>query len=825
MTTAEMTYTDYIRSLNDPNQRQMMIELEGYLNSGEITPSQFYNQVEVLTGKKVTPIRAYNGDVLAYNLTEVSTSTKPNPVNSNATSIVRGTVSQPIKTTVGQTGKTVAQTLRGIGSKSLVGVATIGAAAGAVATGISLGKVIDGALYNAFPDFFNSNDTLAHFNPETWSTLTAGDDSLGAGIINALLGIDPDTGESQMYIDQNAMAYFAAYMQAQGVFEQQTEAIIDGEVSGITFPGEIPTYTDTLSTPIITSQGVTKYIGSVPCYVDSSGNVSYLASNVQDEIVYISASYYTDTRIFLSSEAPVHISGFYRYDAEHGYWIASSSFGAGNKGSTYEGKTAYYTVSLYNLDPKYYSLLLPVYNGASGISSNDYYSKFPWITVYGDKTLVGGVDGITNQEGATTPNLNSSDIPTVLAALQNQYPDLWQNAIDYPVVQPDGSVKNYTYVPVAMPDFLNRTDNQPTSGTASQANPEVNPSTFTQEQLQQITDLFSNPYPQTKEDLDRTTPPSNPTDTGDGSSPTPVAPTGSASSLWAIYHPTQAQIDSFGSWLWSADFVEQIKKIFNNPMESIIGLHKVYATPVDAGTATIKVGYLDSQVPSAYITQQYITVDCGSIELGEQFANVFDYSPFTLVKLYLPFIGIVPLDVADVMRSTISITYGVDVLTGACLASVSVSRDLNDSVLYQYSGNCAVQYPISSGSYMGIVAGIVSIAGGIAATVATGGGAAPIALGAAGAAFNAHTDVQHSGSFSGNAGAMGCKVPYLIISRPQTKMADNFENMEGVPTNKYTVIGDCSGYIKAKSVHIINVNATDDELTELNELILSGILI
>ena len=69
------------------------------------------------------------------------------------------------------------------------------------------------------------------------------------------------------------------------------------------------------------------------------------------------------------------------------------------------------------------------------------------------------------------------------------------------------------------------------------------------------------------------------------------------------------------------------------------------------------------------------------------------------------------------------------------------------------------------------------------------------------------------------------KIEMLKNGYTQTKMADNFENMEGVPTNKYTVIGDCSGYIKAKSVHIINVNATDDELTELNDLILTGILI
>ena len=91
--------------------------------------------------------------------------------------------------------------------------------------------------------------------------------------------------------------------------------------------------------------------------------------------------------------------------------------------------------------------------------------------------------------------------------------------------------------------------------------------------------------------------------------------------------------------------------------------------------------------------------------------------------------------------------------------------------------------------------------------------------------MNAHTNVQHSGGFSGNAGAMGGKIPYLIITRPQTKVAYNAETMQGYSTNSYTTIGECSGYIRADSVHVINVNATDEEMTEINNLILSGIII
>jgi hypothetical protein len=285
-------------------------------------------------------------------------------------------------------------------------------------------------------------------------------------------------------------------------------------------------------------------------------------------------------------------------------------------------------------------------------------------------------------------------------------------------------------------------------------------------------------------------------------------------------------VDAFGAWLWSPNFVDQIAKIFNNPMESIIGLHKIFAQPSTGAAQHIQVGYLDSGVSSAVVTSQYATVDCGTINVAEEYASLFDYAPYTEIKLYLPFVGIVPLDPAYIMRSSVNVTYRVDVLTGACLAEVTVTRDGDSGgVLYQYAGNAAVTYPISSGSYMGIVAGIAGAVGSVAATLATGGGALPVILGAGGAMAGARTNVQNSGSFGGNAGAMGGKSPYLIISRPQTKVAEDFQHLEGYPTNVFATIGECEGFIRCKEVRDLVVNGTAEEIDEIFELLETGVIV
>ncbi|MGJ1078902.1 hypothetical protein ACR77U_12750, partial [Enterococcus faecium] len=439
--------------------------------------------------------------------------------------------------------------------------------------------------------------------------------------------------------------------------------------------------------------------------------------------------------------------------------------------------------------------------------------------LYGSYIETSQMEGTGTQTGATVPDLSGVDqsgdtaIADAIQKIYDLLPSLKDNAVTQTVVQPDGSTKEITYVPIAIPDNI---ENPTSSDNSTQADPTVDPS--------KMTDPSTDPLLKTILALllKQT---DTPTDTGNGDTPVVIPPTGTANALFAIYNPTEAQIRSFGAWLWSPNFIDQLLKMFNNPSEAIIGLHKVFVTPITGAEQNIKVGYLDSGVASKIVTNQYVTIDCGTITLAEFFGNVFDYSPFTDVSLYLPFIGIVKLNNADVLRSTINIVYHADVINGSVLAEVKVNRDGAGGTLYQYTGNCAVEYPLSSGSYIGMITGALSLGAGIAGTIASGGNMIPAMMGATAGLGRMHNDVSRSGSFSGNAGAMGIKKPYLIISRPQTELADKFTTFVGKPSNYTTTIGACKGFTKVDTVHIENVDATSSELDELNQILTSGILV
>lgn len=689
-------------------------------------------------------------------------------------------------TTKATTGKLTVK--GGIGLKADTGltaqgvVSTIGTAVLAVGVGATLGKVIGDGLYSANPDFW-STGKLSKLSETDWNkfAITVKDD-LGT-LVNkgalALWGVDGDT--TTMYVDENALAYMTWYLSTNGAFSNN---------GLIEYTGELPSGRNYNNIPPV------KLYGQYTFNYGYSDILTYniiIPSNVYSFIYTINNEYFN---IVCISEFPFNIDNI----SEPGKSEESTEITFEFKNKKYK----YYVVS----SPSRNLSRLHEHSWSDVIEPTPYYAIETNDVAYMmlEGTIILGINGISNNPNSTQFNPTGiGSVTSALGALKNQYPDLWNNSIKRNTIQDDGTEDEKTYVPIPIPKYNNPFDEQPTTGTPSQANPSVKPETTPKDELDNVSNTTTKDPTQ-----------SDDPNTGGGSSPDIIVPTQQASALWAIYNPTLTQLNSLGAWLWSTNFIDQILKIFNDPMQAIIGLHKVYATPNISGSGNIKVGYLDSGVPSNIVGNQYTYIDCGIVSLREYYGNILDYSPYTTVQLYLPFIGIVSLDIADVSRSSIAVKYGVDVLTGACLASVSVQRDNAGGVLYQYSGNCACQYPLSSGSYMGMVTGAIGTIGSLAKGNIFGS-----ALSIAGM----HTNIEHSGGFSGNAGAMGIKKPYLIISRPQSAMNDGFPSIQGYPSNYYTRLGNCSGFIQVAECHVENISATDKELDKIKDLLKEGVIL
>lgn len=767
--------------------------------------------------------------VLSYSVGETSSLATQGAgavVNSNtqvATLSKTAELKYPAQMTVESSGTVLAES----GMKTVSTGATVKTVLGNVATGVvavgcgvQLGALIDQTLYNANPDFWDSHN-MESLNPQIWDSLCSSQG--GKDVFNMVFGINKDTGKTQAYVDQQALAYITQYLVSQGVFNLEDTITDPVTVGGNTYTPENTIYCGTMQQGDKISISYTDNLNRMFKYEYecTSGMCNYCIYD--DSNNRRNYRFYSASTSNYSIKEQTYING-----SPSGYnpqYPAISNY-------TIDGNRIYYCFDNNNsfnvvTESNYDGLPLTNYAGARLPGG------YPSISLYlalGNIISGSGVDGITPQQGATTPSGITTDmtIPEVIAQLQTLYPSLFDDAIYNDVVQEDGTTDRIVYIPVAIPDNIPQNPTtgelEPTGGVDLTQDDSVIDLDSIDDLIDTLIEIIStpDPYDPTKTPTDTDT---NAPDTGDGTTPPIVLPTGSSNALYSIYNPSQAEVNNFGAWLWSSNFVDQLKKIFNDPMQAIIGLHKVFATPVTSGTGTIKVGYLDSEVSSKLVSNQYTSIDCGTIDLYEYFGNVLDYTE-TEIYIYLPFVGIVPLNVYDVMRSSINVKYKVDVLTGACLCSVNVTRDTAGGQLYTYSGNCAVQYPLSSGSYMGIVASALGVAGSVVGTIASGGAMLPLALGAGASALtSAKTRVEHSGSISGNAGAMGIKKPYIIIKRPQTAYANDFNYYNGIAQNEKITLSSLTGFTKVKYVNLEGIKATSKEMEMIENELLKGVLI
>ena len=314
----------------------------------------------------------------------------------------------------------------------------------------------------------------------------------------------------------------------------------------------------------------------------------------------------------------------------------------------------------------------------------------------------------------------------------------------------------------------------------------------------------------------------------------PALPTLSAVSAGfiAMYSPTLAQLNSLASFLWTDNMFDpdNFKKLFTDPMECIIGLTIVPVNPQTSGSMSVKVGYVDTGISMARLSSQYAEVNCGTIQAEEFWGSALDYAPMTRLHLYLPYVGIREINADEVMNKSIGVVYHIDLLSGGLTAFVTA----NGSVLYQFNGQCALNIPMASSNFTHMIQGAITSIGSVASTVATSGAsvgagmaltATQIGASTANNAISNKPSFSHSGSMGGSGGMLGVQTPYLIIERPRQSMPAGMNKFCGFPSNIYYKLSDLEGYTQIEYIHIENVSATGEELSEIERLLKEGVIL
>ena len=244
--------------------------------------------------------------------------------------------------------------------------------------------------------------------------------------------------------------------------------------------------------------------------------------------------------------------------------------------------------------------------------------------------------------------------------------------------------------------------------------------------------------------------------------------------FFTIYEPTNANMKKIND----AIFINAADGTTINVQQYFSSYKKFYCKIPVAGYKQLKGGRYDFGEQAPYVKEHTIVVDCGSVEIPEQNQSLLDYSPFSRLTIYLPFIGFQELDDKVVVGHTLKVQYVVDVLSGRCLAQLFVDSTDLKSCFAEYGGTIAADeiFGTDNGyNYYG--------------------------------AYELMTTMQ--------LGELSC---YVLI-HTKIPLEGDIVNYKGLPTNEIVRVGDVTGFVKD------GMTATDSEKSEIESLLLSGIFV
>jgi hypothetical protein len=327
-----------------------------------------------------------------------------------------------------------------------------------------------------------------------------------------------------------------------------------------------------------------------------------------------------------------------------------------------------------------------------------------------------------------------------------------------------------------------------------------------------------------------------------------------------LFTPNKAQLAALADVMWNQNIFAALQNLVENITNMFTGLSIVPFEVTHGATVSVTwLGLFDTGISLTLAAQQFYDIPMGSIDLSDDgriyvSASALDYAPFSKLGIYLPFIGFQELDIDECRDCVISLHYKVDILSGTCVAMIA----LNGNEIYQFTGNCLTQIPITNESLEGLVSDAVNVGIAISSVAATQAsvsagesytnysghvplekqdqavadlekinerGHGQLASATADAAMGMKPNIKKSGAVSAAASLMSIKQPYLFLTTPRQSMPARYRMYCGYPSNITGKLNEFSGFTVVEDIRLNNLVATSSEVAEIYSLLKKGVII
>lgn len=308
------------------------------------------------------------------------------------------------------------------------------------------------------------------------------------------------------------------------------------------------------------------------------------------------------------------------------------------------------------------------------------------------------------------------------------------------------------------------------------------------------------------------------------------------------YVLNSSDLQTIGVYLWNSDdtiyesIIKDLELMGSNPLDAIIS---VKAYPLDITkfntlsptTFNIEIGRATMGGLKAHtIIQTKPLIDVCSFTIERNYNDFMDFAPYTTYGIYLPYVGIIPLDTQGIYGKTIKVQLAVDIITGSGEYIISIG----DAPIRYEPCQIAVDISLSAIDNRERVNNVInSLSGTATATLgASLLGGNPLAIASAtigGIANTAMSDVLSNNIKNGGQGGsilnfINPQQVYLIKSHVPYQEPNNYNIQHGYCCNRYTAISTIQGKVWVENPNLDIVPCTESERSELKELLENGVV-
>lgn len=295
----------------------------------------------------------------------------------------------------------------------------------------------------------------------------------------------------------------------------------------------------------------------------------------------------------------------------------------------------------------------------------------------------------------------------------------------------------------------------------------------------------------------------------------PSAPTINSVKLSNLhnYWITESQMQLFYDVVWNTDLTDFVKGaftgVYSNLISNVISLKYMPTSTTNLGgtgdTSPVILGFKTYEELTVQTIGNAVApiVNIGSYQFKREFNSFADYAPYTDIRLYLPFVGVVPLDTNLFMGAggdtppKLNVKAQYDLQSG--LITYFIMR--NKTMISSVSGRMAVEVPISLQSGMDTFTTISSNFIGKATSFAGNAMAGnPIGMVADIAQGSATAPPQTVFSSVGGDGAFYAHPKCMIMIRhPQYNRPKNYSHVVGFPAYVTKKVSELNGFNTIKN--------------------------